>query len=68
MFETYGVSIASPLGPTLAAMFMGQLEHDGLNNCPGDFKPNIYHRTVDDTLIIFKEQSQSKYFLQYLNN
>ena len=60
--------MGSPLGPTLASIFLCHHERNWLRHCPTDFKPIHYHRYVDDTLIIFKEQSHSDIFLHYLNS
>ena len=38
------VAMGSPLGPTLANIFMCSLEQCYLSNCPSQFKPLLYRR------------------------
>ena len=63
-----GVQMGSPLGPTLANAFLCHYETIWLNLCPPEFKPIFYKRYIDDTFIIFKEQSHATKFLEFLNN
>jgi hypothetical protein len=63
-----GVQMGSPLGPTLANSFLCHFETSWLNNCPPEFKPIYYKRYVDDTFIIFEDQSHAPAFLNYLNS
>ena len=46
-----GVAMASLLGPTLANV--GHFENIWLENCPAYFKPIVYRRFVDDTVLLF---------------
>ena len=43
-----GVAMGSPLGPTLANIFLCYHESNWLKDCPKDFKPVYYKRYVDD--------------------
>ena len=63
-----GVAMGSPLGPTLANAFMCHMESKWLQECPIDFKPDFYKRYVDDTFLIFNNESHVKHFLNYLNS
>jgi len=63
-----GVAMGSPLGPTLANIFMCFHEKRWLTNCPPDFRPSHYYRYVDDTFLLFKSQLQVQKFLQYMNS
>jgi len=63
-----GVAMGSPLGPTLANIFMCFHEKRWLTNCPPDFRPSHYYRYVDDTFLLFKSQIQVQKFLQYMNS
>ena len=55
-------------GPTFANIFMCHLEDQYLSQCPIDFKPTFYKRYVDDTFVLFKDQSHVNLFLNYVNN
>ena len=63
-----GVAMGSPLGPTFANIFLSYHEQLWLNECPDSFKPILYRRYVDDTLVIFKEKSHSDLFLNFINS
>ena len=63
-----GVAMGSPLGPTLANVFMCHMEKKWLSQCPQEFKPVLYRRYVDDTFLLFKSDSHIELFLNYLNS
>ena len=63
-----GVAMGSPLGPTLANIFMNHMEKKWLQSCPLDFKPTLYRRYVDDTFLLFKDVQHVSLFLTYLNS
>ena len=63
-----GVAMGSPLGPTLANVFLSYHETQWLADCPISIKPTLYKRYVDDTLLLFKNHNQIPQFLAYLNN
>ena len=63
-----GVAMGSPLGPTLANIFLCYHEEIWLNKCPTQFKPVYYKRYVDDTFLLFKEEDHIKKFDKYLNS
>ena len=62
-----GVAMGSPLGPTLANIFMSYYERQWLEECPANFKPVWYRRYVDDTFLLFKKQEHVDAFLEYVN-
>ena len=62
-----GVAMGSPLGPTLANVFLCYHEKIWLENCPSEFKPVIYRRYVDDTFILFRSKHHIQKFRNYLN-
>ena len=62
-----GVAMGSPLGPTLANLFMNYMERKWLEECPLDFKPVLYRRYVDDTFLLFKSLDHVEQFRAYLN-
>ena len=64
-----GVSMGSPLGPTLANLFLASMESEWLNSRNA---PRCYLRYVDDIFAVFDESSSSSCnpdsFLEYLNS
>lgn len=62
-----GVAMGSPLGPTLANLFLAYHEEKWLNDCPVQFKPKLFRRYVDDIFLLFDKRDQVKKFLRYLN-
>ena len=62
-----GVTMGSPLGPTLANVFLCYHEKIWLQNCPSEFKPVIYRRYVDDTFLLFRSKYHIEKFRNYLN-
>ena len=60
--------MGSPLGPTLANVFLCFHEKTWLDNCPLEFKPLLYRRYVDDTFVLFKNEDHAAQFLEYLND
>ena len=59
--------MGSPLGYSLANVFLCHHEAKWLDNCPQNFKPLLYRRYVDDTFMLFRERSHIPLFLNYLN-
>ena len=66
--QTHGVSMGSPLGPTLANLFLASHEINWLANCPLQFKPKVYRRYVDDLFVMFESKDHVKKFFKYLNS
>ena len=62
-----GVAMGSPLGPTLANIFLCYYESKWLQDCPHNYKPTYYRRYVDDTFLLFHNASQIPQFLDYMN-
>ena len=46
-----GVTMGSPLGPTLANIFMCSFKNKWLQDCPHGLKPVFYRRHVDDIFV-----------------
>ena len=65
--QSEGLSMGNPAAPTLANIFLCNLEHDFLLNCSPNFKPLLYKRYLDDTFVIFREESHCDLFLNYIN-
>ena len=61
-----GVAMGSPLGPTLANLFMFHFEKIWLEHCPTQFKPVVYRRYVDDTFLLFRSTEHAEKFKRYL--
>ena len=59
--------MGSPLGPTLANIFLCHHEKECLRNCPNEFRPIKYVRYVDDTFLLFSNESHVDKFQQFLN-
>ena len=59
--------MGSPLGPTLANIFLCFHEQIWLDNCPVKFKPVIYRRFVDDTFLLFRSKEHIEKFRLYQN-
>ena len=51
--QTDGVAKGSPLGPTLADVFLVYFEKNWSQNYPSDFNPHYYRRYVDDIFVLF---------------
>ena len=63
-----GVSMGSPLGPTLANAFLCYHEKMWLEETPHQYRPLFYSRYVDDIFVLFDSQNQVHSFQNYLNN
>ena len=62
-----GVAIGSPLGPTVANVFLCCHEKIWLQNSSSEFKLVIYRRYVDDTFLLFRSKHHIEKFRNYLN-
>ena len=65
--QTDGVAMGSPLGPTLANVFLCHHEQQWLATCPKHIKPVYYQRYVDDIFILHQNSNCLTEFQQYLN-
>ena len=66
--QTDGVAMGSPLGPTLANIFLCYYEEIWLSKCPQQFKPKYYQRYVDDIFLLFNDPSEVNKFEKYMNS
>ena len=55
------------VGPTLANVFMCHFENIWFENCLSHFKPIVYRRFVDDTLLLLRSKNHVEKFRSYLN-
>ena len=51
--QVHGVAMGSPLGPTLANIFLCHYEDIWLRNCSLECKPSYYKRYVDNIFVFF---------------
>jgi hypothetical protein len=63
-----GIAMGNPLGPTMANVFLCYHEKRWLDECPIEFKPVYYRRYIDDTFLLFRDNSHISKFLDYLNS
>ena len=63
-----GVAMGSPLGPTLAHIFMGSFESKWLQDCSNDFKPVLYRRYINDMFVLFSSPDHADRFREYLSS
>ena len=63
-----GVAMRSPLGPTLANVFLCHLEEQWMSDCPIDYKLLSYRRNVYDTFLLFSSELHLTNFLNYMNS
>ena len=63
-----GVAMGSPLGPTLANAILCCHEKIWLNECPDEFKPAYYRRSVDNILVLFRPPDHLEKFKKYVNS
>ena len=63
-----GVAMGSPLGPTLANVFLSHFEEQWMSDCPIDYKPITYRRYVDNTFLLFSSELHVTKFLNYMNS
>ena len=62
-----GVSMGSPLTPTLANFFLAHIENK-LSGKQLDFHPKLYSRYVDDIFAVFDKSDHCTKFLDLLNS
>ena len=62
-----GVSMGSPLGPSLANTFLSHYEKLWLDSCPPEFKAVVCRRYVDDIFVLFKSKYHLLLFAKYRN-
>ena len=59
--------MGSPLGPTMANVFLSFYEVKWLEQCPKEFKPVFYRRYVDVIFVLFESAEHLSKFLDYFN-
>ena len=63
-----GVAMGSPLGPTLANIFLCHWEEIWIKKCPKQFSPLYYKRYMDDTFLLFSSSDKVNKFHKYINS
>ena len=58
-----GLAMGSPLGPTLAKVFLVYHEKNWLEHCPLEYRLLYYRRYVDDILVLFNSAEHLKRFI-----
>ena len=59
--------MGSPLGATMANVFLVLFEMNWLQICPSDFKPYYYWRYVHDKFLLFTSPEDLEAFRDFLN-
>ena len=54
--------MGSPLGPTLANIFLCYHESNWQKDCSKDFKPVYYKRYVDDIFVLLNKAEHAQFF------
>ena len=62
-----GIAMGSPLGLTLANVFMYHFGNIWLENSPSTFKPIVYRRFVDNTFLLFQSKNNVDKFRNSCN-
>ena len=60
--------MGSPLGPTLANLFLVKYETKWLKDCPIQLAPKYYRRYVDDVFLLFRAKDHVQKFFHYMNS
>ena len=63
-----GIAMGNPISASLCNAFLAIKEQQWLEACPPTFKPLLYKRYVDDTLLFFASEDHIDLFLHFLNN
>ena len=62
-----GVAMGSPLGPSLANIFLFHYEDIWLRDCSLECKPSYYKRYVDDIFVLSESENQVESFENFMN-
>ena len=66
--QTHGTAMGSPMAPSYANLFMGELEQYILQNAPGGLIPLEWIRFIDDIFAIWPHETvRLMEFLTYIN-
>ena len=62
-----GLSMGNPLAPTLANLFLCNLETNYLDSCPIEYRPIYYRRYLDDIFAVFNKPENSELFFNHIS-
>ena len=65
--QKHGMTIVSPLGPTMANLFLSFYEVKWVEHCPKEFKPVFHRRYVDDIFVLFESVEHLSKFRDQFN-
>ena len=57
--------MGSPLGPTMANVFLSFYEFKWIEQCSKEFKPVLYRRHFDDIFVLFESAERLSKFRDY---
>ena len=64
-----GTAMGTPMAPTIANIFMGQLEKQLLNTSPWTISKEFWRRFIDDIFILWHHGEENlKEFMKWINN
>ena len=63
-----GIAMGNPISASLCNAFLAIKEQEWLNACHHAYKPLLYLRYVDDTLLFFASKDHIDLFLNFLNS
>ena len=63
-----GIAMGNPISASLCNAFLAIKEQEWLSACHQEYKPLLYLRYVDDTLLFFASKAHIEPFLAFLNN
>ena len=63
-----GIAMGNPISASLCNAFLAIKEQEWLRSCHQSYKPLLYLRYVDDTLLFFASRDHIDPFLAFLND
>ena len=60
--------MGTPLGPSLANVFLAHHEQHWLGSCSFEYRPSYYRRHVNDIFVLSKSSDHLKRFQNYLDS
>ena len=66
--QTEGLAMGGSCSPIIANIFLNEFETNVIDNCPLDFKPQLYKSYLDDTFLLFDSEVKARNFFNYINS